>query len=249
MNETRGAVGLQAAEEPDAHEPHADREQQHAGARWPAARPRPCGMAPRPRAAPPPAARAWRGSPAPGRRRASPACRRRARRSIVRVSMTVPSLGQVGAEGLEQRPQPRGASTSPSRSRRSTPSRPSSRPLERTARITWPREAPSVRSSANSRMRCATVIENVLKMMNAPTNSAMPAKTSSAVVRNPSAWRMSSTFWSACCWPVRTLTATGPAPAQLVAQLRAPRRRAWPRPGSRRRRRACRRSAGPAAAT
>jgi hypothetical protein len=29
-----------------------------------------------------------------------------------------------------------------------------------------------VRSSPNSRVRCATVIENVLKMMNAPTNSA-----------------------------------------------------------------------------
>ncbi len=31
---------------------------------------------------------------------------------------------------------------------------------------------PSVRSSPNSRVRCATVIEKVLKMMNAPTNSA-----------------------------------------------------------------------------
>ena len=32
--------------------------------------------------------------------------------------------------------------------------------------------APSVRSSPNSRVRWATVIENVLKMMNAPTKSA-----------------------------------------------------------------------------
>ena len=37
------------------------------------------------------------------------------------------------------------------------------------------REAPIVRSVANSRVRCATVIEKVLKMTNAPTKSAMPA--------------------------------------------------------------------------
>ena len=37
------------------------------------------------------------------------------------------------------------------------------------------RVAPSERSSANSRTRWATVIENVLKMMNAPTSSAAPA--------------------------------------------------------------------------
>ena len=34
------------------------------------------------------------------------------------------------------------------------------------------REAPIVRSVANSRVRCATVIENELKMTNAPTKSA-----------------------------------------------------------------------------
>ncbi len=36
---------------------------------------------------------------------------------------------------------------------------------------TCARVAPSVRSSPNSRVRWATVIEKVLKMMNAPTNS------------------------------------------------------------------------------
>ena len=34
------------------------------------------------------------------------------------------------------------------------------------------RVAPIVRSRPNSRVRCATVIEKVLKMMNAPTTSA-----------------------------------------------------------------------------
>ena len=38
---------------------------------------------------------------------------------------------------------------------------------------TWRRVAPSVRSSASSRVRWATVIENVLKMMNAPTSTAI----------------------------------------------------------------------------
>jgi hypothetical protein len=40
----------------------------------------------------------------------------------------------------------------------------------------WRREAPIVRSVASSRMRCATVIDSVLKMTNAPTKSAIPAK-------------------------------------------------------------------------
>ena len=52
------------------------------------------------------------------------------------------------------------------------------------ARSTCRRLAPSVRSSANSRVRCATVIENVLKIMNAPTNSATPANTNRNVRRN-----------------------------------------------------------------
>ena len=49
---------------------------------------------------------------------------------------------------------------------------------------TWPRVAPSERSRANSRRRCATVIEKVLKMMNAPTSSAAPENASSTGVRN-----------------------------------------------------------------
>ncbi len=53
--------------------------------------------------------------------------------------------------------------------------------------MTCRRLAPTARSSAISLVRCATMIENVLKMMNAPTNSAMNANTSSAVRKNPSA--------------------------------------------------------------
>ena len=47
------------------------------------------------------------------------------------------------------------------------------------------RLAPSVRSIAISRMRCATVIENMLKMMKAPTSTATPPNASSAGPRKP----------------------------------------------------------------
>ena len=52
-----------------------------------------------------------------------------------------------------------------------------------TVASTWRDEAPRVRSIPNSRVRWATVIENVLKIRNAPTNTEMPAKTSRKVVR------------------------------------------------------------------
>ena len=45
---------------------------------------------------------------------------------------------------------------------------------------TWRRDAPSVRRVASSRMRCAIVIENVLKMTRAPTKSAMAPNASSS---------------------------------------------------------------------
>ena len=60
------------------------------------------------------------------------------------------------------------------------------------------------RRSANSRSRCATTIENVLKMMNVPTNSAIRAKTSSATLKNWSAFLMSLWFSFVICAPVST---------------------------------------------
>ena len=47
------------------------------------------------------------------------------------------------------------------------------------------REAPRARSIANSRRRWATVIENALKMMKAPTSTAMPPKQSRTGRRKP----------------------------------------------------------------
>ena len=66
-----------------------------------------------------------------------------------------------------------------------------------------------VRSSANSLVRCATVIENVLKMMNAPTNTAIPANTSSSVLRKLRLFLIESAFSSACSLPVFTSTVSG----------------------------------------
>ena len=54
----------------------------------------------------------------------------------------------------------------------------------RTERNTCRRLAPTTRSSASSRVRWPTVIENVLKIVKPPTNSAIPPKISSAVEMN-----------------------------------------------------------------
>ena len=73
-----------------------------------------------------------------------------------------------------------------------------------TERRTWPREAPSVRMSANSRVRWATVTEKVLKIRKPPTSTATPANTSSAMRMKPSASERSWACFSACSSPVRT---------------------------------------------
>jgi hypothetical protein len=78
-----------------------------------------------------------------------------------------------------------------------------------TERSTCRREAPSVRSVASSRVRCATVIESVLKITNAPTKSAIPPKPS----RKPrmKLMKLATPFLSsfACCLPVRTCAVCG----------------------------------------
>ena len=78
-----------------------------------------------------------------------------------------------------------------------------------TERSTWRREAPSVRRVASSRVRCATVIESVLKITKAPTNSAIPPKPS----RKPrmKLMKLETPFLSssACCFAVRTCAACG----------------------------------------
>ena len=61
-------------------------------------------------------------------------------------------------------------------------------------------------------------------MVNAPTNSAMNAKTSSAVEKNPSAWLIASVFSLTTVCPVTTWTPGGRtrAMARCTAALSAP---------------------------
>ena len=74
---------------------------------------------------------------------------------------------------------------------------------------TWRREAPSVRSVANSRVRCAIVIESEFAITKAPTNSAMPPKTSRNVRRKEMNSFVSDASSCACASPVRTCVAGG----------------------------------------
>ena len=97
--------------------------------------------------------------------------------TIVRVAKTVSVCGRSRFSALKSAFSP---TASPRPANRPTIEAP--RPITSASRITdrstCRRDAPSVRSVANSRIRCATVIESVLKMTNAPTKSAMPANES-----------------------------------------------------------------------
>ena len=94
--------------------------------------------------------------------------------------------------------------------------RPITRPSSFTERMTCLREAPSVRSVANSRVRWATVIDSVLKITNAPTSSAMPPNPSRNIRIMSSPSLISAASSSACLalsltWslsPTRGLTAS-----------------------------------------
>ena len=81
------------------------------------------------------------------------------------------AVGKVRAEGLEQlveRRSERDPAEQPEHAADDAQHQPF---VDDRAACTCPREAPSVRSRPNSRVRWATVIEKVLKMMNAPTTS------------------------------------------------------------------------------
>ena len=97
--------------------------------------------------------------------------------TIVRVAKTVSVWGRsrLSATNSSFRPTAR---PRPANSPITDASRPMTSASTITEPSTWRRDAPIVRSVANSRVRCATVIDNVLKITNAPTNRAMPAKVS-----------------------------------------------------------------------
>ena len=121
----------------------------------------------------------------------------------VRAVITVPVFGRSIPTALKSSLIPN-AKPMPPASPATEPSSPSiSASVPTVARI-WLREAPSVRSIPNSRVRCATVIENVLKIWNAPTNSDTPANTSSAIRRKLRFSAMSSVCRCAASSPVST---------------------------------------------
>ena len=127
---------------------------------------------------------------------------------IVRGSTTVPEAGTSNPIALKSAFRP-AATRTPSARPMSEPITPRNSPSPSTERRTCARDAPSVRSRANSRARCVTVIEKVLKMMKAPTKTEMPANASSVVVRKPNASRLSFCWVVVSCWPVRTSTPVG----------------------------------------
>jgi hypothetical protein len=101
----------------------------------------------------------------------------RSETTIVRVANTVSAWGRSRSSASKSRFRAQASPRPPN-----SPITDAMIPIVSASRMTEPstcrREAPTVRSVANSRVRCATVIESVLKMTKAPTNSAMPAKAS-----------------------------------------------------------------------
>ena len=73
----------------------------------------------------------------------------------------------------------------------------------------WRREAPIVRSVANSRVRCAIVIESEFAITNAPTKSAIPPNASRKPWRNVRKLCVSLASSEAWPSPVRTWVAGG----------------------------------------
>ena len=97
--------------------------------------------------------------------------------TIVRGAMTVAASGSSTPSAANRATMPF-ASPIPANSPITEASTPMTRPSATTERMTCLREAPSVRSVANSRVRWATVIDSVLKITNAPTSSATAPKPS-----------------------------------------------------------------------
>ena len=136
----------------------------------------------------------------------------------VRGSNTTPLLGRSMPMALNSARRPTAAPTPPTRPA-SDPATAMASDSPITADRIWRREAPRVRSSPNSRMRWATVIENVLKIRNAATTVTTPPNTSRMVRSTPrKSWLISSVsrvaYWSA----VSTRTLRGSSAPDAVAQ-------------------------------
>ncbi len=94
----------------------------------------------------------------------------------------------------------------------------------RTETKTCRRLAPTMRSNASSFVRWPTMIENVFRIVNPPTNSAMNAKTSNAVLKMLNAELILLVCSLTTVWPVTTSTPGGSAAAidRCTVALSAP---------------------------
>ena len=129
----------------------------------------------------------------------------------VRASKTSGPEGSVTPKPLKSFSSPMAAST-PRPRPTSDDTSPTISASPRTERNTWRRLAPTMRSSASSRVRWPTMMEKVLRMVKPPTNSAMKAKTSNAVLRKPRAWPMALVASLTTVWPVTTSAPCGRTP-------------------------------------
>ena len=110
----------------------------------------------------------------------------RSETTTVRVSKTGDPAGRLTPNPRSSASIPKAAST-PRPMPTAEDTSPTIAASPRTERKTWRRLAPTMRRSASSRVRWPTMIEKVLKMVKAPTNSEMKANTNSAVEKKPSA--------------------------------------------------------------
>ena len=125
----------------------------------------------------------------------------------VRGSRTSPPVGISAPMAAKSACRPN-ATAMPTPSPSTAPTSPTPNDSAISERTICPRVAPSARSSASSRLRWATSMENVLRMMKLPTNSAMPAKTRRKISMKARPEAMSSAALSAASCPVRTVAAS-----------------------------------------
>ena len=122
---------------------------------------------------------------------------------IVRALITVPPAGMSIPKPARSALRPADSRT-PKSSPKTDARRPTTSDSPSTDSRTWRPLAPIARSRAISRIRWATMIENVLKMMKQHTNSAMRAKIVNAVLKNERPCWIAFWFSSVSLAPVIT---------------------------------------------
>ncbi len=128
--------------------------------------------------------------------------------TIVRVANTVPACGRSMPKWTKRRFRPF-ASARPRKRPPTAATRPMTNASIRTDASTCRRVAPSVRSVASSRVRCAIVMDSVFAMTKLPTKSATPPNASRKSLMMERKPFVSFVCWFACAWPVRTWALIG----------------------------------------